>query len=104
MADPAQQLARLYQAGFEIQKLERYPRAVAIFREDCIALADPLPAGLTLIGKPGWRIGDAVAVLVERQGTLLFQAKDQMLDATPARLEKLRTFERDLSDLLLSAV
>ena len=103
MPDPAQQLARIYQAGFEIQKLERFPRAVAIIREDCIALAEPLPTGLALIGKPGWRIGEAIAVLVERQGMSLFQTKDQSVEATPARLEKLRTFERDLSELLLSA-
>lgn len=103
MPDPAQQLARLYQAGFEIQKLERYPRAVAILREDCIALAEPQAAGLTLIGKPGWRLGEAIGVLVERQGTLLFQAKEQTLEATAARLEQLRAFERDLAELLLSA-
>lgn len=103
MADPARQLARLYQAGFGIQQLERFPRAVAIVREDCIALAEPLPGGLTLIGKPGWRIGEAIAVLVERQGTLLFQAKNEALEATPERLEKLRVFEHELSELLLSA-
>lgn len=103
MPDPAQQLARLYQAGFEILKLERFPRAVAIVREDCIALAEPLPTGLALIGQPGWRLGEAIGILVERQGTSVFQAKGQTLEATPEHLEKLRAFEHDLSELLLSA-
>jgi hypothetical protein len=103
MPDPAQQLARLYQAGFEIQKLERFPRAIAIIREECIVLAEPQPSGLALIGKAGWRLGETIAVLVEQQGTLLFQAKAETLDATSNRLEKLRAFERDLSELLLSA-
>ena len=53
--DPAEQLARLYAAGFEIQKFERYPRTLGVVRYGVIALVEPTPAGLRLVGVPGWR-------------------------------------------------
>ena len=98
--DPAEQLARLYQAGFEIQKLERFPRGVCVLRDKCIAVLEPRPEGLTLIGSAGWRMGDAIGVLVERDGRQVFQAKNQLVEATPERLRALRQFESDLQRLL----
>ena len=98
--DPAEQLARIYQAGFEIQKYERFPRAVCLLRGDCIAVLEPRPEGLALIGSAGWRMGDAIGVLVERDSRQVFQAKNQLVEATPERLRALRQFESDLQRLL----
>ena len=98
--DPAEQLARIYQAGFEIQKLERFPRGVSVLRGECIAILEPRPEGLTLVGSAGWRLGDAIGVLVERNGRQIFQAKDQTVEATRERLRALRQFENDLRQLL----
>jgi hypothetical protein len=103
MPDPAAQLARLQQAGFEILKLDRFPRAIAICRQDCLALFEPAPEGLQPIGRPGWKLGEAIAVRVERQGKAFFQSKDQFLEATPERLNQLAAFEHDLNQFLLSA-
>ena len=98
--DPAEQLARLYQAGFEIQKLQRFPRGVCVLRGECVAVLEPRPEGLTLIGSAGWRIGEGIGVLVEKEGRQVFQSKDQIIEATAERLRAFRQFEADLRRLL----
>ena len=98
--NPAEQLARLYQAGFEIQKLERFPRGVCVLRGECVAVLEPRPEGLTLIGSAGWRIGEGIGVLVEKDGRQVFQSKDQITEATAERLRAWRQFEADLRRLL----
>ena len=98
--DPAEQLARLYQAGFEIQKLERFPRGVCVLRDKCIAVLEPRPEGLTLIGSAGWRVGEGIGVLVEKDDRQVFQSKDQIIEATAEPRRALRQFEADLRRLL----
>ncbi len=98
--DSAEQLQRIYLAGFELQTFERYPNAVGVIRDGCIALLRPTPAGLEIIGTPGWRMGEVLGVLVERDGCLMFQAKSETVDATPERLEELRRFKTDLEQLM----
>jgi len=100
MPDPAEQLQRIYLAGFDLQTFDRFPKCVGVVRDGCIALLVPSPDGLQMLGTPGWRIGEAIGVLVEIGGRQLFQAKQETLDATPKRLEKLRSFRADLRQLL----
>ena len=101
MPDSAEQLARIYQAGFDITQLDRYPGVAAVVRNDVIALLRPTPAGLELIGTPGWKIGEAIGVLVERAGSKVFQSKSALVEATPERLSLLDAFRRDIAQLLL---
>jgi hypothetical protein len=98
--DPSLQLQRIYQSGFEIETFERYPRAVGVVRDNCIALLEPTPQGLRVIGTPGWRMGEVMGVLVEQGGRKLFQYKSEVVEATPERLEALRRFREDLARLL----
>ncbi|HLQ49996.1 MAG TPA: hypothetical protein VK129_00780 [Terriglobales bacterium] len=100
MPDPAEQLARIYQAGFEIEQFERFPQAVGVVRNHCIALLQATPNGLSMIGAPGWRMGEVMGVLTEKDGQKVFQAKEQVLEATPELLERLQTFEQELRELL----
>ena len=100
MPDPAEQLQRIYQAGFEVQQLERYPRAVGVVRGNCIALLESAPGGLRLVATPGWRMGDVIGVLVERDGRQVFQNKSNLVEATPERLSELARFRRELEQLL----
>ena len=93
------QLQRIYLAGFELQTFERYPRAVAVVRGGCIALVEATPNGLRLVGTPGWRMGELMGVLVEKDGGQVFQAKQEVVEATPARLEELGRFRRELEAL-----
>ena len=101
MPNPAEQLQRIYVAGFELQTFDRYPNAVGAIKGGCIALLRPTPIGLELIGLPGWRMGELMGVLAERNGRQVFQAKSEEVEATPERLAELQAFRRELEQLLL---
>jgi hypothetical protein len=100
MPDPAFQLQQLYLAGFEFQTFERYGKCVGVVRDSCVALLVPAPDGLQLLGTPGWRMGEVMGVLVERNGRHVFQAKEEIVEATPERLEALRRFREELAQVL----
>jgi len=98
--DPAKQLQRIYLAGFELQTFERYPKCVGAMRDNCIALLVPGVDGLQMLGTPGWRMGEVMGVLTEVHGQKVFQAKGEVVEATPDRLETLNRFRQDLVTLL----
>lgn len=100
MPDPAEQLQRIYLAGFELQTFDRYSNAVGVSKGGCIALLQPTPTGLQLIGLPGWRMGEVLGVLVEKNGRKIFQAKSEELEATAERLDELKRFRDELEHLL----
>jgi len=100
MADPAEQLQQIYLAGFELKTFERFPKCVGVVRNNCIALLVPTPQGLQMLGTPGWQIGEVMGVLTEVGRRQVFQAKEEMVEATPERLEELRRFREDLGRLL----
>ncbi len=100
MPDPAEQLQRLYLAGFTLETFERYPNAVGVVRDGAIALLAVTPEGLSMIGTPGWRMGEVMGVLVEKDGRKVFQAKTEVVEATPERLQALRTLESDVRNVL----
>jgi len=98
--DPAEQLQRLYLAGFELQTFDRYPKCVGVIHGQCIALFVPGTDGLQMLGTPGWHMGEVMGVLTEKEGRQVFQAKAEVIDATPERLEALRRFREDLTQVL----
>ena len=100
MPDPAEQLQRLYLDGFELQSFDRYPNSIGVLRDGCIALLRATPTGLEIIGTPGWRMGELMGVLIERNGRQFFQAKSEMIEATPDRLEMVKRFREDVEKLL----
>jgi hypothetical protein len=100
MPDSAEQLQRIYAAGFELQTFDRYPNAVGVIRDGCIALLRATANGLEIIGAPGWRMGEVLGVLVDKDGRQIFQAKSETIEATPERLEVLRRFTAELETLL----
>jgi hypothetical protein len=100
MSDPTEQLQTIYLAGFELQTFDRFPKCVGVVRDNCVALLVPSVDGLQMLGTPGWRMGEAIGVLTEKEGRQVFQAKQQTVDATPERLETLRCFRADLQTIL----
>ena len=98
--DPASQLQRIYLAGFELQTFDRFPKCIGVVRDGCIALLVPGTDGLQILGVPGWRMGEAIGVLVDREGRQVFQYKNEIVEATPERLNLLRNFKQDLKKLL----
>ena len=100
MSDPAEQLQQIYVAGFELKVFDRFPKCVGVVRDQCIALLVPSVGGLQMLGTPGWLMGEAMGVLLEAGGRRVFQYKDEIVEATPERLEALRQFREDLTQLL----
>jgi hypothetical protein len=100
MPDSAEQLQRIYSAGFELQKFERYPKCIGVVRDNCVALLVPGVDGLQIVGTPGWRMGEVMGLLVEKDGRKVFQAKSELVEATPERLAILQKFREDLRELL----
>jgi len=100
--DSAEQLQRIYLAGFELQTFERYPKCIGVIRDNCIALLVPGVDGLQVLGTPGWRMGEVIGVLTEKDGRQIFQAKSEIVEATAERLAILQKFRQDLAKLLRS--
>ena len=100
MPDSAEQLQRVYLAGFELQTFERYPKCIGVVRDNCVALLVPGVDGLQILGTPGWRMGEVMGVLTEREGRKVFQAKSDIVEATPERLALLQRFRQELAELL----
>jgi len=97
MPDSAEQLQRIYLAGFALQTFERYPKCIGVMRDNCVALLVPGVDGLQILGTPGWRMGEVMGVLTEREGRQVFQAKNEIVEATPERLALLQRFRQDLA-------
>jgi len=100
MPDSAEQLQALYVAGFDLQTFDRFPKAIGVLRDDCIALLVPGPEGLQILGNVGWRMGESLGPLVERNGRKIFVHKDQIIEATPERIATLERFKADLKAIL----
>ncbi len=100
MPDSAEQLQRLYLAGFELQTFDRYPKCVGVVRRDCVALLVPGVDGVQILGTPGWRMGGVMGVLVEEAGKKVFRAKEETVEATPERLEALQEFRQKLTQVI----
>ena len=102
MTDSSEILQSLYLAGYELQTFDRFPRAIGVIKGNCIALLEPTGNGLRVIGRPGWRMGEVLGVLTEVSGRKVFQVKEQIIDATPERLQILRHFQTDIERLIHS--
>jgi len=98
--DSADQLQRIYLAGFDVETFDRFPKCIGVVRDGCVALLVPGVEGMQILGSPGWRMGEAIGVLTTIDGRQVFQHKEQVVEATPGRLDALRRFREDLKRLL----
>jgi hypothetical protein len=103
MPDPANQLQQLYLAGFDLQTFERFPKAIGVFRDGCLAFVVPGTNGLQILGNAGWRMGESLGPLVERNGRKVFVHKQEILEATPEMIATLERFKADLKETLSRA-
>jgi|ERR1700682_212929 len=100
MPDAAEQLQKLYIGGFELQTFDRFPGAIGVLRDNCLAFLVPGPDGLQILGNAGWRMGESYGPLVERAGRKVFVYKQEVLEATPERIAILERFKSDLKAIL----
>ncbi len=98
--DSAEQLQRIYLAGFELQTFDRYPKCIGVIRDNCVALLIPGVDGLQVLGTPGWRMGEVMGVLTEKEGRPVFQAKAEIVEATPEKIAILSKFRAELTELM----
>ena len=98
--DSAEQLQNLYAAGFDLQTFERFPKAIGVLRDGCIAFLVPGPDGLQILGNVGLRMGESLGPLVERGGKQVFVHKQEALEATPELIATLERFKTDLKAIL----
>ena len=97
---PEEQLQNLYTAGFDLQTFDRFPKAIGVLRDNCIAFLVPGPDGLQILGNVGWRMGESLGPLVEREGRKVFVHKQEILEATQDMIATLERFREDLKRLL----
>ena len=100
MPDSAEQLQRLYMAGFELETFERFPKAIGVLRQGYVAFLVPGPDGLQILGNVGRRMGESLGPLVDRGGRKLFIHKQEEIEATEQMIAELEQFRRDLKRLL----
>lgn len=100
MPDPAEQLQQLYLAGFELETFERFPKAIGVLRDGCLAFLVPGPDGLQILGNVGWRMGESLGPLVERNGRKVFVHKQEEIEATDEMIAELERFRDDLKKIL----
>ncbi len=98
--DSAEQLQRLYVSGFDLQTFERFPKVIGVLRDNCLAFLVPGPDGLQILGNVGWRMGESMGPLVEREGRKVFVHKQELIEATPERVATLERFRNDLRTIL----
>jgi len=65
-----------------------------------IALLEATPEGLRMIGTPGWRMSEAMGVLIQMGGRQVFQYKQEIVEATPERLETVRRYLEHLDRVI----
>jgi len=96
-----QTLERLFEAGFQPIAIPPYESALCMRRGDCAAVLSPVAnAGLKLLASPSYLVAGNLSVRLKRGPGEVFVWKKTELPVTPARLQELESFRRELTDIL----
>lgn len=101
-SDQLKRLQKLLQSGFRPATLDRYQRLVGIERDGFIVLLDLSEGNVRAFSQPGYRIGEGIGMLVERDGGQAFVWHDQSVPATAELLETYRRFRAEVESALKS--
>ncbi len=88
-------------AGFRFVTLERVDRYLGVERDGFVALLDPSEGQVRIFSQVGYRLGQGIAMLVERGAGEAFVWHDQEVRATTELLERYRRFRAELESLLI---
>jgi len=93
---PAQveRLEGLLRNGFRFVTLDRYERFLGV------VLLDPNEGNLKLFSQAGYRLGDGIGMLVEREGGRAFVWHEQVVPATTEMLETYQRFRAEIERVL----
>jgi hypothetical protein len=98
--DQMERFAKLLQSGFRPVTLDRYERLLGIERDGFIVLLDLSEGNVRAFSQPGYRIGDGIGMLVERDGGQAFVCHEQSVPATAEMLETYRRFRSEVESAL----
>lgn len=93
-------LERLLAAGFQFVAIEHVVRYLPVEKNGFVALLDPSGGRFQIFGEAGYRIGEGVGILIEKEGAKKFVWKNQSVEATGALLDSFGRFKKELSELL----
>jgi hypothetical protein len=100
-AQQMQVMERLFAAGFRPIAIPPYESALCVRRGNCAGLLAPVPnAGIKLLAPPSFLVDGNLSVKLKRGSSEVFVWKKTELEATPARLEELASFQRALAEIL----
>jgi hypothetical protein len=102
--DQIERLEKLLQSGFRPVTLDRYERLLGVERDGFILLLDLSEGNVRAFSQPGYRIGDGIGMLVERDGGQAFVWHDQSVCATAEMLETYRSFRAEVESVLRSGL
>jgi hypothetical protein len=96
-----QTMERLLEAGFRPIAIPPYENALCLKRGDCAAVLAPVPnGGLKVLAPPSYVVAGNLSVKLKRGSGEVFVWKKNEVEATPARLEELARFRRELMQIL----
>ncbi len=93
-------LEKLLRAGFKFVTVERVERYLGVEKDGFVALLDLAEGKLSIYGQVGYRIGEAIGMLIERGEGKAFVWKKQAVHATPEILAAYERFRAELNTLL----
>ena len=94
-------LERLRAHGFTFIAFPLYASRIGVRKGNCAALLDPVTGGgLRVFGEPSYLLNGNLSVVIGEGDARVFVWKKDRLPATEERLEELRRFASELSDLL----
>jgi hypothetical protein len=97
-------LERAFAAGFRPIAIPPYESALCVRRGECAAVLTPASnGGLRLLAPPTYLVDGNLSVKLKRGAGEVFVWKKKELEATPARLDELAKFRRDLAEILEAA-
>ncbi|MBI4462083.1 MAG: hypothetical protein HY653_04175 [Acidobacteria bacterium] len=97
-------LERLRATGFELVAFPLFPAHIGVRQDNCVALLEPRAAGeFGIVGQPSYLVDGNLSVKVDRGDGIYFVWKSERVEATPARLARLREFEAALRQSLVGA-
>jgi hypothetical protein len=102
--DQIERLEKLLHSGFRPVTLDRYERLLGVERDGFIVLLDLSEGNVRAFSQPGYRIGDGIGVLVERDGGQAFVWHDQSVSATVEMLETYQSFRAEVESALKSGL
>ena len=98
-------LEDLFAAGIRPIAIPPYESALCVRRGECAAILKPCPnGGLQLLAPPSFIIDGNFSVKLRKAGREVFVWKKSEIEATPARLDELAAFERELTEVLARSV